>query len=483
MVSVRGGAFWDCRVSISEWLLLALVSAMVMALHLRPILHSGLAAPLIFATAATSYLSPLSGFAFIAASQFLPFPVGSPYNPAQVGVLVWLPVTLLRYRRINLSGLWRLWPVLPWLLWIMLTTGEQVYLYDSEYIKALMYSVIACQLANESNGKFLQCVLGLSFGALLIMCAYWGVQVGLPIEICDWGNDREGLTRMGGVRADAVMVWPALLFGISGLLGLQITLASPLSPRPSPRWLTTGSLVLFIASFPPLVSTMSHGAFAGFAFVVVAFAWAFWKAAEAGSFSNARFKTFMNRMVLSLWVVAGLFAVDAFALRGKTAALQKYYAQTTEDVGLAASRSGVWQDSINTIMKYPLFGITLSGEKEVITSAYAASGSYLSHNVFLDFGRSTGIPGMLLLAFFFFSPAYQMWRSGNVMHYIPFLLAHFAMLIFLMCLSFPFYKTIWALWMLMAMAVAAPAPAGIRTRTHRRKSQSEVIPTEIIEGS
>jgi hypothetical protein len=60
---------------------------------------------------------------------------------------------------------------------------------------------------------------------------------------------------------------------------------------------------------------------------------------------------------------------------------------------------------------------------------------------------------MLMLAFFFFWPAIQMWRTGELVRYLPFIMAHFAMFIFWMSLSFQFYKTFWALWMLMAMAV------------------------------
>ena len=59
---------------------------------------------------------------------------------------------------------------------------------------------------------------------------------------------------------------------------------------------------------------------------------------------------------------------------------------------MAASRTGVWHDSINTILSYPMFGIAVTGDREVITSEYASQGSYLSHNVFLDYGRATGIP-------------------------------------------------------------------------------------------
>ena len=402
--------------------------------------------------AITSFLSPTSGFLFITCRQFLPFPETSLNNPAQVGVLVWLPVVLLRYHRVRLDGLWRLWPVLPFLIWFEILTGEAVFWPTSEPMKAVMYSVIACQLAGEARGQYLKCLLGLCLGALLVMAAYWCYQVGLPVQIQDWGGEREGFTRMGGVRADSVMLWPTLLIGVSGLLGLQVSLASSRNARATPKWLSPLTTGLIVAALPPLVSTMSHGAYAGFVLVLGAFVWALWLAKRAGAFSNPRFRKLINTVVLAVCLVAVLFAVDAFQLRSKVSSLARYYNETSQETSAAASRTGVWHDSIHTIMKYPLFGIQVTGDQEEITSEYAPQGSYLSHNIFLDFGRACGIPEMLLLAMFFFWPAIKMWQIRNYIRYLPFLLVHFALLIFWMSLSFTFYKTFWAFWMLMAMA-------------------------------
>jgi O-antigen ligase len=460
------GPFWDCHLSRYEWALLAISSLLAAALHLGPVLHSGLGTLLVYALAGVSYLSPVTGFFFIACGQFVPFPEGSSHNPAQVGVLVWLPVVLLRYHRLKLDSAWRLWPVLPWLLWFVLLTGERVFLPNSEYMKALAYCLIACQLANESRGQFLKCLVGLCLGALLIMTAYWATQLGLPVEVNDWGGEREGFVRIGSVRADAVMVWPALLFGISGLLGSQIAFASRRSPAPSPAWLTYATVFLSAASLPPLISTMCHGALAGLGMVLVALAWAGWLAGKEGAFGSPRFRVLVRWEAVGVAAVLILFIVDAFQLRSRMFSLEEYYNAAAAETSVAASRTGVWHDSIHTIMKYPLLGIRMTGEQEEITSEYADQGGYLSHNVFLDYGRATGIPGILLCAYFFFWPAVAMWRSRALVRFLPFLLAHFAMFIFWMSLSFQFYKTFWALWMLMAVAVAPhPALAFERSRT------------------
>jgi len=466
-------SFWDCRLTKKEFILLVAVTLLAAALHMAPVLHSSLGTILTYLLPAVSYFSPMTSFFFFACSQFLPFPAGSPHNPAQAGVLVWLPVVLLCYHRVDLRNWWRLWPVLPWLVWFAVLTGESIYLPDSDYFKCLVYCLMACQMVNESRGKYLKCLVGLCFGALLVMTAYWASELGLPVEVSDWGGVRDGFQRLGSVRADAVMVWPALLIGLSGLLGAQIAFASRTSPTSSPKWLTYATLILFVLSLPPLVSTMSHGAFAGFAMLLVAVGWAFWTAGKGGALANPRFKLLLHGCAAGLAAVIFLFAIDAFQLRTKVLSLGTYYKSTSEKEGAAASRSGVWHDSINTILSYPLFGIRVTGDREVITSEYAQAGSYLSHDVFLDYGRAIGIPGMLMLVFFFFNPAWRMWRSGEHIRYLPFLLTHFALLIFWMSLSFQFYKTFWVFWMLAAMA--APSTSNPARKSMGYSSISGVV--------
>ena len=447
--------FWDCQLTSFESKLIIGVVGCAVLLHLGPVLHSALGVPLLYLLGIASFFSPVTGFLFIACGQFLPFPDTSPHNPAQVGVLVWLPVVLVHYRRVRLTGLWRLWPVMPFMIWFTLLTGETTYWPTSDWMKSLFYCIIACQLANESQGKYLKCLFGLCLGAMLVMVAYWAQQAGLPIEIQDWGGSREGFARMGAVRADSVLVWPALLMGISGLLGIQVAFASKAASSPSPKWLTHLTLGLTVASLPPLVSTMCHGAFAGLALVLCALGGSIWLVAREGALGNPRFRQLIHWCGMGILAVILMFVVDAFQIRTKTLALDKYYGEQSQQIGgAAASRTGVWHDSINTILSYPVFGIRLSGDREIITSEYAAQGGYLSHNVFLDFGRAVGIPGMLMLAFFFFSPAIQMARTGKLTQFMPFILAHFAMFIFWMSLSFTFYKTFWALWMLMALCVS-----------------------------
>jgi O-antigen ligase len=158
-----------------------------------------------------------------------------------------------------------------------------------------------------------------------------------------------------------------------------------------------------------------------------------------------------------------LLAVDALGLRTRVVKMWEYQRSVTEDRGLAATREGVWSMSLQTIARYPWFGVAYTGLDEEIPHEYRRLGYYLAHNVFLDVGRGAGIPGVVLFSLFFFYPFGAMLQRRRAPKYLPFLLVHVAFLVFFMGLSFQFYKTVWVGWMLMAMAadgrgVDPPAP-------------------------
>lgn len=480
-------AYWDCNLSWLEWLLLITALALSLVLHLNPILDSGKGKFVLVLLAAISFLSPFTGFFFIGASSVLPFPdpgaeeilhtagmtgdaeIGT--SPAKIGMIVWFIVFLIRYRRISLTGIGRLWPVIPWFLWIALITGDPIYLPQSEFMKVIIYSIMACQLANEARGKYLKCLLGLCLGALVVILAFWGVSAGLPIAISNFGAARGGMERIGSIRADAVMTWPAILMGLSGVIGVILTMASKASPVRAPRWLNLTGIILFIGSMPPLISTMTHGGYSGTGLLLVAFALSVLFLYEKGMLSGSAFNTLLIGSVTILLTVAILFLADAFEIQTRAKTMITSYKETAAEVGFAASRTAVWRDSINTIMQYPLLGAGGNHAIETITSEYAKNGAYLSHNVFLDAGRVSGIPGMLLVALFFFFPLAQAFSSVNWPRFLPFILFHFVMLIFWMSLSFWGYKTCWAFWMLMSMAVGESKHRRPAVKS-RRKPQS-----------
>ena len=490
-------AFWNCQLTVLEWLLFAAAFGISVALHLTPVLDSGIARYLIILLAAICFCSPFTGFFFIGCCSVLPFDdpmareniLASGFgantaanlgpSPAKIGILVWLVVTIIRYQRYSLKGVSNLWPVLPWLVLIMIITQEFVFTPNSEYMKALMYSLMACQLANEAKGEYLKALMGLSLGALIMMVAYWGVTVGLPIEISTYGAARGGIERIGSVRADSVMVWPAILMGLSGILGLSLVLGSRLNPIRTSRWFFILAGGLFVAAIPPMVGTMTHGAYAGMGMLVVGAIAGILYMIKSGKLTGKQTALIGIGTAIVAGIVLWIFATNALDLKTRSVGLFENYESQSADMGMAASRTGVWYDSINTIMEHPLVGIKGSGAKETITTEYAKAGYYLSHNVFLDYGRAIGIPGMLLVMLFFFYPAIKVFQCRNPGRFIPFVMMHFAMFIFWVSLSFQFYKTFWGFWMLMVMAVSAQPHSMRRSISHRRRHHSQAQHTEV----
>lgn len=454
--------FWDCSFTRLERWALPFGMLVTMLLQIKPVLHSALALPLIILMSSLCWLTPITGFFYIACAQLLPFPETAALNPAQVGVVTWILVTFIRYRKMDLAGLGLLWPVLPWLVWHWLVTGEPIYDLNSEYFKAITYSIIACQQVNLSKGSYLKCLLGLSIGALMATTAFWAFQLGLPVDLSTWGGEREGYARLGGVRADAVMIWPPLLMGCFGILGITLSaMASGRFPKQIHR-LKLATVAAFFISIPPLIATMTHGAYAGFAIMVIFVVIVYMRLKRMGLVQKG--STSLTPIILSLVAAFVLvYATNAFKTRERMDALYHYFQYSVGEYGVAASRTDVWEYAFKTIGQHPLVGVKFNDDVEDIPLEYAAYGGYLSHNVFLDYGRWTGLPGLLFVSFFFFYPLLRLWRRSDSWRFIGYYLFHFALLVFWMSLSFQFYKTFWGYWMLAAM-VAAREPIAVPYR-------------------
>lgn len=465
--------FWDLSPRMHEWLLLIFGVVCCGLLHLTPVLQSSLAVPITAAMAFCCYLSPLSGFFFLGCNQFLPFSDGAAWNPAQIGSLMWIPAVLVRYRNVDLKGFGHFAWMLPWLAWHSLMVGENMLSTDSEYPKAIVYAVIGLQQANEAKGRYLLCLLGLVCGALMVGFAYWGTTFGLPIQISDWGGEREGFVRMGSVRADSVMVWPALLIGFAGMLGIAGGFGTAFARRTPPPWVAVAVLGAAFLTLPPLAATMTHGAYAGLGIIMVTFMAAIYSPVGRGTGGSA-FRARMHALVVAMLVGAAvMFGVDAFGIRSRTEALSTHFESQSGELGAAASRTNVWSDAIDTITRYPLTGYIFANGKERITSEYAARGGYLAHNVFLDYGRYGGIPGLIFVSMFIFRPVIRMWKRGDRMQFIAFFMVFMAVFTFWMALSYQFYKTVWSFWALMMVAGDLPEEKSVEKAGEKSVEDAE----------
>lgn len=101
----------------------------------------------------------------------------------------------------------------------------------------------------------MKCLLGMCLGTLMATTAFWAYQLGFGVDLSTWGGERSGFARLGGVRADAVMIWPPLLMGCFGTLDLTLsTMVSARFPAQIKR-LKTLSIAAFYVFHPPLVAT------------------------------------------------------------------------------------------------------------------------------------------------------------------------------------------------------------------------------------
>lgn len=482
-------AFFDCRFTRFEVFVSIIAVACTIALQLNPVLSSPLADPLIIFMALVCWTTPVTAFYFIACGQVLPFPETSMFNPAQVGVITWPIVALLYHRKVYYKQWKLLLPLLPFLIWFTLVAESFLDMVSmrSEYVRVVIYSFIACHYAVMANGRYLKCLLGVSFGALSIVATWWAGAAGLPVQLYEYDGNmaREGFERLGSQRADAVMVWPPLLMGTFGVVGVAMTHTfSPMSGGQA-RKLMTAALVAFVLAIPPLLETMTHAAYGGF-IIMSGLVLATMYNNVLSSKIDVKTKSKLMRLVLvPLFGLGLVISTNTFEARSRIEGLWAYYQEELKDQSIVASRTDVWTYSLRTIQQYPLLGVKNSGEKENIPPQYRASGNYVAHNVFLDYGRYSGIPGMLLIAYFFFHPILKLISHRRHQLYYGFYFAYFVMFIFWMTLSFQFYKTFWVLWMLLAVAesnlriLALPrqnAGRAVRPGTHRRARRAPTHP-------
>ncbi len=440
------------------------------ALHLSPVLNSGMAKPLLVILGVICMLRPVGGFFFMGASAILPTASADLYakvvamneagenvaglidSGTQFAFISWMVAFVLVYRKFNLKEVAILWPLVPWLAWMTVTNGVG-FLMNPDLVKSVAFAVMAAHLAGASNRQYLKCLVGLGLGLLVVSVGFWAKAAGLPVQLMNWGGERAGFERTGSVVVDSVMLWPPILTGVGALIGVAAFVQSRGRSGPT-RWTKVLAFGGFFVSLVPLISAMTNSAVLGMGVILAAYA--------GSAFGFGRRRTGKNVAQGSpIVLLAGLAAVavavvatDAFNSRRKLQGLWEAYQDQSAETGATASRNEVWECSLDTISRFPVFGHVFSGGVEKIPAQYVAKGFYLSHNVFLDFGRKGGIPGMLLFAYFFFYPAVLAMKTGRAFHFLPFLLAGLAQLLFFTSLSFWTYKPFWAFWMLFMLAAS-----------------------------
>ncbi len=431
----------DLSVTYKDKICLAVALLCTILINLSPINNSIIVLPVVCVMAITCFLSPFTAFYYIAFSQHFPEFVGTSLNMAQIGVIAW--VVVLPFQKQSFKGARNLFILLPLLFWILLASGTSPVSFALGYYEnSIIYALIACQQLNLSKGRYFYCLLGLSLGALAISAGFWLKHLGFPVILSNWGSLRGGMMRVGGVGTDAVMVWPAVLMGLAGIMGISINYTK-LNPKfRMSVFLRWGVLIALLLCVPVLFVTVTNAAYAGLALLMSSYLFMLYR--------SGLLKRLVPLLAVLCVIFLMMFSFNIFRIGDALRATNEGYEASGGGVG---TRGDVWRYSIKTIEKFPFLGVRGNNAIEVSPPEYAhlQQGTWLSHNVFLDYGRAFGIPTILLYITFYYFPLWKMYRSKTIITSAPFLLWYFIVTIFLFVLSFGGYKTIWAFWMITAM--------------------------------
>ncbi len=458
-------SFFRCNLERTEIICLLILLCSSTLLQLNAILASGVADILLTCTAAISWMTPVSGFAYIAASQILPFPPDSFFNPSQIGFFTWLIVIPFRYRRISLRNWQIMLAFLPCLLWFWAISGKNLFDWGGEYAKAMCFGIIGIQLANEAKGRYLKCLMGLCLGCITVSFGYWASLAGLPVTLSNYGGLRGDYLRLGGVRTDSVMVWPPLLMGCFGFLGIVLSSSFFFGRKKTiSKTFYLAAIVIVFLAVPCLIATMTHGAVIGFILMNVFLFSTYFNPRINKHISLNNKRIIQGLFALLLSIIFLLFIFNIFGVLDRAIAIFNFFIFQSNRLGSAASRTDVWEQAIRLTLSYPFLGVLGNDALYMVRAIGGAidPAQFLAHNVFLDFGWQVGLPGMFLLVFAFLLPFIWLMRSKIWLPYAGFLCFYFASFIFWMTLSYQYYKTFWAFWALFCLAVMRTSPRRIK---------------------
>lgn len=432
-------SLYDLSFTRGDKLSLAIAIIITILLNLSPIYNSAIAGALVAGMAGASLLTPIGGFYFVAFTQNMP-EVGGALNPAQLGAVVWVLLILPRIHKQRFRGVAYLLLLLPLFFWQSILSGQLVVNFSwplGGWEKAIVWAVVAIQLANAAKGKYLQCLLGLSLGAISVSWSFWLSAIGLPVELSTFGSGRGGFERVGAAGTDSVMVWVGTLLGLAGILGIHVTISRQRGRGAASKRLGRLSVAALALAFPPVIASMTVTAYLGYG-------------ALLGLYLLQVFRSRFSWRLLAPFAMvcivgAGLFASNQFGLRDRATSMLGWYSQKAEE-SVLSTRTEVWRAAVATISRYPLTGAARGERSETSLSALDAvrqGAGYLAHSVFLDIGKGSGIPGIVFYCLFVFYPLVVVRRKMSPWDRVPFYFWYFVVTLFLGVLSFPFYKTVW----------------------------------------
>jgi O-antigen ligase len=444
-----------------------LVLAGCLALNYQPV-YDSLGKHIVIVLSLVSFLTPVSGMFFLAASQMIPDPAGFPLSASQTAVLGFAVHTLLaekfKYLRAALPVLKAVAPFVVWTGVLMLLHGELRQILLLAY--AVVTAVAVASLVSQSGGRTTLCLGLLAAGFALCGVTFWGIKLGIPGMVQAFNTQLYGETtaessRMGSARGNAGMLGPPMAIAIVGLSGVALALMQNRNRR---FWNCCVLLVTCLAiGIPPLIGS---GVRTGFIALIVGFlTWLF----VGGGFF--RRNPVAGRV---MWIGIAL-SVLVVAVAWYPLQLNQYWNETTqrqeEQGGIESPLGGrtlEWKAAWDSVLTSPLLGT--GGRPVAIYSYEEAPELWASHNTYLDVAMLGGIPGLLFYLLFLSKPLIALWFRRSDGNCLALIAAYLATCVAITGNSALQMKHIWMLWPLL-MAVAQTYNPAAKPGLSRRKTR------------
>lgn len=451
------------------------------ALNYQPVYNS-FGNYIVVALSLVSFLTPISGMFFLAASQMLPDPAGLPFSSSQMAVLGFAVHTVLANKwRHLVAAIPFIMAIAPFAIWVVMLL---VFQGGMRQIMLLIYAVVtavaAASLVSQSGGRTTLCLGLFAAGFALCGVTFWGIKFGISgmvqaFDTAVYGETTSESLRVGSARGNAGMLGPPMAISLIGLFGVALALMQNLK---KPFF---SSCILLVASLafglPPLIGS---GVRAG----LIALAAGFLVWFLCGGF-------FFNRNPAAAWAMwAGIgLSVLVVAAAWYSLGLDRYWEGTAERQAAQggynnplSGRTLEWKAGWESVLSSPIIG---TGGKPVVRYSYGEHPElWASHNTYLDAGMLGGLPALLCYLYFLSVPLGCLWSRRADGSCLALLATYVSACVAIAGNSALQMKHVWILWPLaMSAAVRHGAPVVPRTvRTKRRGYRATTKSSEAKSG-
>lgn len=437
----------DLRLSRVELFLIVATFLSCLLINITPINDSfGLLILLFQCT--ISLASPFTALLAFSASQISADPPDFPLTTAQALVIAWGVHFLLRPWKFKLSfAKPLLMSIGAYYLYAVVATFAKGYIWKpgNDLDLALIIGVIGSTYLGQVKERHRMALLVILIGALPAVFGYWFIRWDIPFEGVIYDAVLRGAVRIGFGRSDANNAGINIALSTAGLFALSLSpIRSKLVAWREKPLIGLLSFAALIFGIPAVAGTMSRSGLINL-FLSLLIATLFLLFLSKKSYGTLK-SSYIHSIVI---VVIAAIAVGVFTVRTdfleRIISIRNYSITQMEEL---FGRRDVTEGAIKIILREPLVGET--DYNKISVPGYGTE--FASHNVFLDVGRGSGIPGILFYCIFFFYAPFQIWRRKGLAYAYPFIVTYASIFLTFLSFSLGNHKTFFLLWTLLVLA-------------------------------